>query len=752
MKDTDSLISLVRAWESHQAAPPDETPSDREARIKARDAAADAIRRNRERVFLADRYHRDEVLKVTSPENPSRLADAFEESSYLYYKQAEGRDRDTQAPTVAFVRSATDDLIAYALNSVPSCTITALPRQLDGPWTPDILAFYEKEAAETTKRITALVEGDLDRSQYNDLRSQIIKDAGIFGVGYYFFDDEEVLDEIDPDVARLLSDPVANARSKSRRRLLDVLKGRNRIKRIDPRHVYWQAGVASALSNNAGQMMNRVSVCQPKLTDELRAAYPEHGEIKPSTSHRRGSGRGTNSSDGLKYKPGGGQTTEVVTTWEVVIESKTVTAEVPVVNAMGMIEVHRTEYVERRRTMVKTVTAGGVLLHVWSWTEDEKTTLLPLVPCYLLENVNHPYGYSLPMKLKPAEDFINKVRLLIYEQAIRTFSNQAVAVLASRLGASDDPEQMEGKMREGGLVIIEGNEDEDGQGADADVRRIFMPLASMTAGVAPALIDLLRLEMENFKMSVSMIDQEAMARARTGFAKQQEQQAADRTKSIMLSNQSQAAEGLYERTASGWRRVTDMVAVPTKTGYVIINEPTTEKVRRFQNGQPVRFMQLVTPENPEGNVWDDVEGLVGDTRAVFSALSDARSWLPNDPAMRFEMLMALAQANEQGEALIVNKTLRDNVLPEQIREEDDRNREAIEKAQQATMAAQGAFAQPMGELRAGDEGWAAQAGNEMGAFMAAARPDIAALTGPEVEARLAALPLQLGGRHPDWAL
>ena len=730
----DDLLSLARALEVPAEAGP-ETVEDARVRERKLAQATENLTKNRLKALKTDADHRDEVLRVEGCENPSGRHDAFEEASYLYYMTADGKDKDG-APVFPLVRGATDNGIAYALSALPSCTLDCTPRHETRYWNPDILAFYEREAAENTRRLQKLVRADLERCGYNDLRVRVTSDAGIFGVGYLVVDDDTVLDSGDPDVAALLEDPEALMNEGSVA-LLNLLKSRARIRASDPRWVYWQAGVASPFPTNHGQDMMRVSVLSHQDTDTLRRQYPEHPEIKPFKGPH-GLGYANNGRDEAKYTPGGGQTTGVVTTWEVVLEDVETVVDRTTIDGDGYPQRRVLRVPERRRTMVKTVIAGDVLLSVRTWTESEATTRLPVVPFYLLENVNHPYGYALPMRLKRSQDFINKVRLLVYEQGVRSFSNQAIGVLMKNLGAKDDLASLERKAREGGLVAIEGNDD-DGVAPITDIRQMFMPLAAATASVTPALIELLRLEMENFKASAEMVDQQAMMRARTGFAKQQEQESADRPKTMMLAQQSRSAEAFEERVAAHWRSVRERHAIPTRSGYVQVNERVRERVRKYApDGTPIASPLVATPDNPQGLLYEEVEGVFGSTRAAVVASAESRTARPEEMIKRLGAYMALSDA-EQGAGLIVQKTLRDRVLTDDIRAEDDRNRqEAAEEAEaaQAFEARQAGLTGFLGAPAAA-EGDMDAVGQQLGAALAMASPEIAGMGGSEVAGRLA---------------
>ena len=753
LHSTDDLLALVREVEAHREPNLPEEEEARREREKKRRRAEERLVANRAKAVHADYDHRDEVLRVDRPRNPSGKACAMEESQYLYEQQSDGRDADGM-PVFNQIHKAVSSYLTFALSGVPDCTLGCEPRELNEGWTPDIAQFYEQEAVENAERVRSVIDRHLARSQWPDVRGRALRDASVMGVGYFVFPDDDVMDMRDPRVARLRRDRTKLTRSARTRAALERIKAEPRVLHVDPRDVVWQAGVTSAYEHSFGQEMLRVSIVDDKLTDSLRARTGR--EIKPFSGRgfRRTTETSANTgSDGaLKYTRGGGQTTAVVTTWETVLVETEVRVEEHEVGADGLPvrRVHRDR--EVTATMVKTVIAGDELLSVQTWTEAERDVALPVVPIYVKESGNHPYGYSLTMLLKRSQDFINRLRLMLFEQGVKALSISGGLIDGSKLGPNDDAASIIAKLNRGEWAVVEGNQDGDNPyplgHSFKDV--FFNPNSALPQGLSQGIQSLVQMEMQNFYATSEMADAGALSRARTGLGKQKEIDVANQAKSGMLTLLAKAVEAVYLRFVGGLRRMEGEQVVPTASGYVRLNEPTTATVRRFENGQPMpnpmyapglaEFGTMIEQElgyapGALTSPWltYEIEGTVGDTQAYYTATSDSRHWLPSDPLMKLQALASMAEG-EQGLGLLTMETLRDEVLPEEIREKDDLHRAKRLKEQGAQMA-HGALPSAMSE----DPAMAAEgAGRLMAGRMAQASPEIAQMAPADVEARLAA--------------
>lgn len=762
METPDDLLALVAEVQKHETPAMGETPEGREAREDAYWQAEENLVRNRLTVVDKDVDHKEAKLYLSDPTNPDRVTCKIVESYYLWGQQSSGRDADGD-PVWNKIHKALEAFYAFGIQGIPRCSLKARAREIDGPWNPDILAFYAREARETTDRINRLVTSDFDRNQYPDLRDQVVKDAAIAGFGAVRFDDDEVLDMRDPRVNRLRRDRLAVGRSARRRQILERIKGETRMRREHPSDVVFQAGVASAYGQNADQEMLRVSTVHIRDTEDLRRqnpgkeinSYGGRGYQRYRKGRGASGGRTTNGAEDLRR--GTATSTAVVTTWEVVRRRTNVVTQETMVGEDGMpyTAVHRD--VEETAVMVKTVIAGDTLLSVRTWTQDERAMDLPVVPVYMKEHPNHPYGYSMAMLLKRSQDLINKYRLMVFTQGAKAISNQSTFLDGRFLGPEDDPDAITEGMRNGDTIVIHGNQDEDDPLAmrqHAFDKLLVSPAASAMGGITAALGQIIQMEEASFQGMSEMVDVAEMTRARTGLGKQKAKEINDQSKTSVYSLLARFVERLYELGARNWWRIEDDQVVPVESGYVRVNEVVRETVRRFgPDEQPLKNPYYdpelaamyeaaaipVPPEMTQEFLTMEVEGLFGNTWADVTANADTRTWLPTDPMLRLQALASLAEGME-GLGLITNDTLRDEVLPEDLKARDDEHRE--KRAEDQRAMAQRAAQQGLAMAGAAPEGspaWAQGAGQVMAGQIAREAPEIAAMSPAEVEAQLAAM-------------
>lgn len=703
------LLRLVREYEATAPPAAPETDDEREDRERRRSAAERALVENRLKEVRRDRDHRDEVLRVEYPSNPRRSKDRFVEDLFLY-EQSEGQDGKGR-PIWNNIHKAVGNYHAYALNGVPKCQVRTQGREFEGPWHPDVAAFYKREAEATAARISKVVADDLVRNQWPDIQDRVLKDAAVLGVGYVVFSDDEALDVGDPRVARLLSGGADATRSASRRAALERLKAETRMAWCDPRSVYWQAGVPNASDIAHGQKMRRVSVVNHLQTEPLRLETGR-SEIESGAAgftEYPATGRGARSS---RTASGRVPTTAVVETWEVVEWEEDVEVTETLVGPGDLPVVHVRRHRQHRSVLVKTVLAGNTLLSVRTWTDQEREVALPVVPAYLEEAADHPYGKSLTRRLALVQRYVNELRVLLFEQGSRVFSNQSVAIDANKLGSRDDAAEIVKAIRQGEPFVVHGNQDADdaiaGKHVLSDV--FFAPASATPSGLNAETLQLLRMELETFNSMSEMASSEELLRARTGLGKQKAMDAADRAKISMLSLLARFVEAVHERCAGNWRRVSGPQVVFAGEDYVRLNEPVRERVPRLDEFGEPRPNPLYDPEMAaivaeypdlaasaprellEPYLMAEVEGRFGDTSAPVYATSDSRSFLPSDPVLKLQMLSAMA---EQGMELLLPETIRDEVIPEGLRAKDDKYRERrarLEAEFQARALQQGGLA------------------------------------------------------------
>jgi hypothetical protein len=594
----------------------------------------------------------------------------FEECDRLFEARSTDHDDDETVPRVNLIRRAVEDYLSVALSNIPRAKLYAqrhLPATLP-EWERD-LRLEILSTAESV--INAYVKTIMKDNEYNDLVQLAVSQSAIFGVGYLRIAVDRSLDIAESmELRDLLAKAELSPEDMDR---LEVLKNRVDICHIDTRDVYWEAGKRRAIGKG-DDVAQRVSYVERVSTLTLREEYED--AVEAPELIRPGKFPFEIHEELPDHRDRDDTQTAVLTMWELepVEKARVITGP----------DGEEVEIAYTDRLLVKVVIAGGELVEKEVYTgipaDDEDYEAgplrLPIVPFYLRESVNHPYGYSIPLMLSLSEKFINAMRAIIYRSARKAVSTQGVVVAIPNLG-DGDLEELEYVLEEGGVARLKGNT----QGP-FDIKDVVMPLNYNAAPINPAMLQSMNMEMDMFRRQSQQVDVEELASARSGAAKRAQVAAADRPKSISISMLAKSVEACYMAVYELIKIYhTPMIGVAVEIPgggreYVILNEPYRANIL-------VEDDNAASPENPYGFMLQPFEATLNSVNVPMYAEAEGRGALPLDMIARFQILIALQQAQ-----IIEPETVRDLALDEEIKDMDDvarRRREAQQAAMQQAM-------------------------------------------------------------------
>ncbi len=582
----------------------------------------------------------------------------------------EARSGDTDEggiPRRNKIKKVIDDHHAVAVQNIPSVSMKA-DRAVGE--TANFLAnfVYEQVTAITERQLDQYVKTILSNTNFPDELDVSIKHASLFGVGHVLVDLDQTNDtRYSRKLRALLQKPLAEWTETDAAEYA-FLNKRISARSVDTRNVFWQSGVP-----RVGQDMMRVSHVEIKQTSVLRRMYGRN-DIYPGVMPHKFASIGNDKMN----------TTAILTTWEISpyqLEKSLMEGDNEVMKVTAWDWV-----------LTKTVVAGGALLEkkVYS-TEPSNEEIgwvrnsirLPIIPIYLRESENHPYGDSMALRLELSEEWLNRMYFILYKAARKAVSNQGVLVNVAQLGEGDLA-KINHVLDEGGVAGIVGR---DFQG-DPDLNKIVMPLNYMQSQLPQAMMEAVRLEEEGYKTHSDVIDIEAINRARSGTAKRAQVAVADRPKTISRNLMSRALEDIYDSvyelvSIHHTDRIAVPVAIPGAGRQVIyLNEHLVRVLPEFDaQGNPVFSEEHVSPLNPAGIVLREYDFVINDVATTLKAVADGRGELPGDMISRLQILSAMQSAGQ-----ILPETARHFTLPEDMRAIDDGYRklqaQAMAKMQQ----------------------------------------------------------------------
>jgi hypothetical protein len=361
-----------------------------------------------------------------------------------------------------------------------------------------------------------------------------------------------------------------------------------------------------------------------------------------------------------------------------------------------IVGVHATDWF-----LVKTVIAGKQLLdkRIFSTISDgrgEKSSIkLPIIPYYLQESEEHPYGYSLPLQLETSEEFINRMYFIMYKAAKKAVANQGVIINAQALG-KEDITRINTVLDEGGVVPVRGA---PGFEQNFDLQKVVQPLNYVQSQLPAAMIDATRAEEQAFVSQSNAVDIEAINRARSGAGKRAQVAVSDRPKTVSINLLARSQQRLWEIVFDlVQNHHTDFVAIPVDVPgqgrkLVVLNEPFERMLPVFnQIGEAEIDPALAEPGNEGGLVLKPFRAVINSVATGMHAVPEIRSDLPVDMLSRFQLLAAM-----QSTEIISPRTTRDLTLSDEIRQIDDANREKdreeLKQQQEEAIALQQRLAQ-----------------------------------------------------------
>lgn len=634
-----------------------------------------ALLSNRLDAFKHDAFWRRKALGGIGKDGKS----GFDKAAKLVDTKSTDTDEEG-VPAMNHIRGACDDLKSVALMNFPGTKLE--PSEIIDPRAPDHEVEIRRELAwESAERANQLVETQKMQNQWTDDLNHIIDHAVAFGVGYRYISSLETASmQRTPRLRRLMAKDPQQRTARDWELIRLYAKGIVG-KHVDTRKVYWQYGVKRV----ADQAMRRVDLHDHYDTAYLRHTY-KNNRIMPGVGHL-----GLKAADYKRRH----HSTGVVTTWEIerYKEKETTTFFMD-----GEGEPLRTVYEDQ--LLVKTVFTGTEILEHEVYDPGEAYVELPIYPYYVKQAQDHPYGFGLPLQLELAQQFINRIRALLYKQALNSVSPQAVAVLVENLAKTNDREQLEKAFEEGGIMWFEGNQNA------ASIQDVVQPLQYAASGANQALAEVMMHEKAAIDAQSNAINQEGFNRIRSAAGKHAHMQAVDRPKHYMVGLLSEAAENETEALYR-WIQVLfpDEEIAPIRGSKGIEGIVVNEKVRKAivetdYQGRPMRLPSLQDPVyNPEGLVYKVRTMRRNSTQIDMYAVADGRGSLPQEPLALLQAVGAMADA----ELFLSEKTKRDLALPDDIKQLDDANaakeareREEMVKEQQVMQMLQAAQQQAGG--------------------------------------------------------
>lgn len=587
------------------------------------------------------------------------IGGGFREAARLFESRSTDTDEDG-IPHVNLIRRAVEDFLAVIIGNFPKARLYA-PRYLPGAdveeWERQMRLMVIEQAEDV---INAYAKAIMKDNDYQSISRKALFQAGIFGVGYIYMYLDKSLDlRQSYELRTILSQEELSPKDISR---LKFLSKRISFDHIDTRDVYWEAGKRDVTK------CIRVSIVEREALEVVRENYEDEVE------------------DVRLIRPG--KFPYEVAETELADSAHTINDD----NIVAVVTMYELEPVSAERVVTdseteeevvhpftnwvlhKVVIAGGEVVehnqHAGISMEgvDEQGPIkfLPVVPLYVKESSDHPYGYSLPLMLELSEKFINAMRAIVYKSAKRAVSTQGVVVAIPNLG-DGDLDELEYVLEEGGVGRIKGNNN-----LPFDIRDMVMPLNYNAAPINPSLMQAINMEMNAFNMQSQSVDMEALGSARSGSGKRAQIMAADRPKGLSI-----------ETVAKGVRRFYD-------TLFEYINSYHNEEIQ-VEVDIPGQGREVVTlnehysavvpvedPNSPLGIVFRVIEATLNPTNIIMHAESETFGGLPLDMISRFQILVALQQAQ-----ILTPDTVRRLVLEDEIKAIDDIARARLQEQQAA---------------------------------------------------------------------
>lgn len=584
----------------------------------------------------------------------------------LYHESKKNQQED-EIPRVNKIQGAVDDHVSVAMQNVPDVEMKA-SREITRFTNPLKQAIFQKSVDEAEQTVNAMIREIKEENRFRQKIERAGQHAGIYGVGYIKTEIDNTMDTRQkPELRRLLQKDMSEW-SKRDAKIYRAYSQRINIEAPDPRDVVFEHGHRAYDPDK----ILRVSEVERASVRHLRSKY-QNEDIRPGMFPFY-----------IEEDPeSDGDITAVATTWEIepVYVEKTV-------------ERGGTEVTSKFTAwqMVKTKIAGGQLVEKEISDPMESRARLPIVPLYLRESEQHPYGEALPEKLEQSEEFINLMRLILYKSAKNAASNQAAVVDASKL-TSSDKDRLENVMDQGGLAALDGIPQSKG------LDQIVQPL-NMNSSLSSAPIEAMQNEERTFKEESNALDMQALNQAESGAAKRTQIMASDRSKNHMFSNLARAKLSIYDNIFEimqlkyGNDEMPAMARDPEgRRNEVRVNQSVQDKVPKInQKNQLITRRSNRDAQDPIGVVLESFEYDLNDLTLPMTAQPKHDLDLPGSPTNRFNLLLMYLQTG-----MITKETMRELQLSDKIMAMDNAKRadqkrqkrlqQKRQKMQQASQAA-----------------------------------------------------------------
>lgn len=588
----------------------------------------------------------------------------FDKCKQLYEMRSGQEDADG-IPQENKIKGAVEDFLAVAVMNIPKAKLTALKDYTN------IENSLEREIRsmvyDTTERtMNSYVRTILLESEYDDiLKTSVISDSAVYGVGYVSVDiDERASLAEDFELRDLVSRVKEWTPEDAKRYKFLTKKIKTRYEKTDG--VYWQHSIERA--DDPG--MTRVSTVREYTTQSLRRKWKGN---KFSDVNRIESGLFPNyikKANLSRAVPKDQEISAEVTTWSIEHYAK----KIPPVSYIDDDGTEKTIEIPSPMAfrLVKTVIAGGALVHKEVSDYDSAVGRLPIVPFYLRESKQHPYGIATPLMLEHSQRYINILRAIAYRSAKKAVSNQAVFVHVPSLGQGDE-EELDRVLESGGVGKIRGNNIQ----GPVDIREMVMPVYNASAPLSPSIIQAIRMEEEAFGNQAQSLDLDALASARSGSAKRAQASVNDRPKTISISLLGRAVQRVYElvyeniRVHQKERFKIDIRESGGNRYSVFVNDPYSMRLP-FLDDMGNAYED---PMNPGSIIYQQVDVILNDTSIVMKAEAEGRGNMPIDPIQRLQYATMLEQGQFIGKkyareiVLDDDQIARDDVLREQEKRE-----------------------------------------------------------------------------------
>lgn len=586
----------------------------------------------------------------------------------LYHGNDDGEEQDG-IPRVNKIQSAVDEHVSVALQNIPKVEMKAV-RETARFENPLKQAVIKRAVEDSEQTINAMMREIFRSNGFRDEYEKALRQAGIYGVGYLVTDLDQTMDVREDSRLRKLMKKPMDQWTKRDAELYRVLSQRVSIYQADARDVVFEHGHRSY---GDGDIL-RASVIERASTHALRTKY-QNQDIKPGTFPYY-----------VEEDPtADGDITAIVTTWELepVFVEKTI--------ERGGEEI-TTEFTTWK--MVKTRIAGGQLVEKDVSDPFESRARLPVVPVYLRESEDHPYGDALPLRKEQSERFINLMRVIMYKSAKNSVSNQGALVDTTKL-SPDDRQRVERVFDQGGAAAL------DNIPQNSSLEDIVMPL-KMNSSLSSAPVEAMQNEERSFQEDTNTLDMQALNRSESGAAKRAQVQASDRTKSVANHNIKVSKKRVYDNVYElvqltyGDDELPAMVRSPDggRNQTSLNQEAEAEVPKMSSDGKTLASPERMSKKNPLGIIKESFKFKINDVTLPMVAETKAGGDLPGDPVNRFNLLLMYLQSG-----LITKEYMRELQLSDELKIGDDAYRtqakqrqKALQRKKKQQMAAQQAAA------------------------------------------------------------